>query len=125
MKLFNKMLLPLIIVFAIMMLFIFTSTNLLQKFNIDKNVLIAANILFVALGILVFFMQQNALKNSNPNVFIRSIIGGTMIKMFSTVITVLIYVVTVGNTYSKNAVDRKSTRLNSSHRNTSRMPSSA
>ena len=92
MKLFNKMLLPLIIVFAIMMLFIFTSTNLLQKFNIDKNVLIAANILFVALGILVFFMQQNALKNSNPNVFIRSIIGGTMIKMFSTVLAVLFYV---------------------------------
>ena len=104
MKLFNKMLLPLIIVFAVIMLFIFTSTNLLHKFNMDKNVLIGANILFLATGILVFFMQQNALKNSNPNVFIRSIIGGTMIKMFSTVLAVLFYVLAVGNTYSKNAV---------------------
>jgi hypothetical protein len=75
-----------------------------QKFDVDTHVLIAANILFLAMAIVVFTIQQNALKNPNPNAFIRSIIGGTMIKMFGTVIAVLVYVIQAGKDYSKNAV---------------------
>ena len=104
MNLFKKILLPLIIVFAIINIFIFTSKTLLAKFDTDTNVLVAANLFFLVLAFLVFIMQQKALKNTNPNVFIRSIIGGTMIKMFSTVIAVLVYVLSVGNLYSKSAL---------------------
>ena len=60
--------------------------------------------LFMGVGLLVFFMQKNALNNKNPNVFIRSVMAGMMIKMFSTVLAVLAYVVLVGPTYNKNAV---------------------
>lgn len=104
MKLFYKSLIPLIILFAVVNILIFTATSFWQKFNVDVPVLIAANIIFLLLGIVVYFMQKSALKNPNPNVFIRSIIGGTMIKMFGTVIAVVIYVVQAGNGYSKNAV---------------------
>jgi hypothetical protein len=104
MKLFNKILLPLLILFVLMNIFIFTAQSLWQKFDVDTNVLIAANILFLAMAIVVFTIQQNALKNPNPNAFVRSIIGGTMIKMFGTVIAVLVYVLQAGNGYSKNAV---------------------
>ena len=104
MKLFGKMLLPLLIIFIVLTIFILSATNLWQKYNIDSNVLLGANFLFMGTGLLVFFMQKNALTNKNPNVFIRSVIAGMMIKMFSTVLAVLAYVVLIGPTYNKKAV---------------------
>lgn len=104
MKLFGKMLLPLLIIFIVLTIFILSATNLWQKYNIDANVLLGANFLFMGTGLLVFFMQKNALTNKNPNVFIRSVIAGMMIKMFSTVLAVLAYVVLIGPTYNKKAV---------------------
>ena len=104
MKLFGKMLLPIFIIFIILTVLILTSGNFLVKYNVDKSVLVGANLLFLVVSILVFFIQKNALQNKNPNVFVRSVIAGMMIKMFSTVIAVLAYVVTVGQGYNKKAV---------------------
>jgi hypothetical protein len=104
MNLFTKTLLPLLILFVIVTILIFIAPVFWQKFNVDTYVLIGANILFLILSIAVYFMHLKALKNPNPNAFIRSIIGGTMVKMFGTVIAVLFYVLQAGNGYSKNAV---------------------
>ncbi len=104
MKLFGKILLPILIIFVLLSILILFANTLWQKFNVDKNVLLGANVLFLITGVLVFFLQKKALTNPNPNVFVRSIIGGMMIKMFSTVIAVLAYVVLEGNGYNKNAV---------------------
>ena len=104
MKLFGKMLLPLFVIFIALTVIIFGATFLWEKYNVDKNVLFGANMLFMGTGLLVFFMQKSALSNKNPNVFIRSVIAGMMIKMFSTVVAVLAYVVLVGPTYNKQAV---------------------
>ncbi len=104
MKLFGKMLLPLLIIFVILTIFIIGASNLWLKYSIDKNVLLGANLLFMSTGILVFFMQKNALSNKNPNVFIRSVMAGMMIKMFSTILAVLAYVVIIGANYDKKAV---------------------
>lgn len=104
MKLFGKMLLPLLIIFVILTIFIIGASNLWLKYSIDKNVLLGANLLFMSTGVLVFFMQKNALSNKNPNVFIRSVMAGMMIKMFSTILAVLAYVVIVGPNYDKKAV---------------------
>ena len=104
MKLFGKMLLPMLVIFIAFTILIFSASNLWNTYNIDSNVLMGANFLFMATGALVFFMQKNALTNKNPNVFIRSVMAGMMIKMFSTVLAVLAYVVLVGPTYNKKAV---------------------
>ena len=104
MKLFGKMLLPVFIIFLLLSIFIFSANSLWVKYNVDKNVLMGANLLFLVTGLLVFFMQKNALQNKNPNVFVRSVIAGMMIKMFSTVLAVLAYVLTVGQGYNKKAV---------------------
>ena len=104
MKLFNKMLLPMVTIFFALTLIILSVEKLFIKYNVDRYVLMGANVLFMCIGLLVFFMQKNAMSNKNPNVFIRSIISGMMIKMFSTVIAVLAYVMLVGPTYNKKAV---------------------
>lgn len=104
MKLFGRMLLPMFIIFIALTIFIFAASKLWDTYNIDRSVLMGANLLFMTTGLLVFFMQKNALTNKNPNVFIRSVMAGMMIKMFSTVLAVLAYVVVVGPTYNKRAV---------------------
>ena len=104
MKPFGKMLLPLLLIFIVLTIFVLSAGKIWNTYNIDKNVLLGANCLFMGTGLLVFFMQKNALTNKNPNVFIRSVIAGMMIKMFTTVLAVLAYVVLVGPTYNKKAV---------------------
>lgn len=104
MKLFGKMLLPLIIIFIAFTIVVLTGGELWNKYNVDGNVLLGANVLFMATGLLVFLMQKSALNNKNPNVFIRSVMAGMMIKMFSTVLAVLAYVILLGPGYNKKAV---------------------
>ncbi len=104
MNLFVKKLLPLIILFIATTLFILLAGSIWSKYQIDKNVLLGANVVFLAVSILVFFMQKKAMSNSNPNVFIRSIMAGMMIKMFTAVIAVLAYVLSTGKTFDKKAV---------------------
>lgn len=104
MKLFGKMLLPLLLIFISVNAFILLTPALWLKYHIDEDVLIYANLIFLSTGILVFFIQKKALTNSNPNVFIRSIMSGMLIKMFTTVIAVFAYVMRAGKGFDKKAV---------------------
>ena len=104
MKLFGKMLMPVLVIFVTLTILIVAANVLWVKYNVDRNVLLGANMLFLLTSIIVFFMQKNALNNANPNVFVRSVIAGMMIKMFSTAIAVLAYVLIVGSGYNTSAV---------------------
>ncbi len=99
-----RFLLPLLSLFAIITAIIFSLKNLLVHYGIDSNVVLGANGIFLLINILVFLYQKQALTNPNPNVFIRSVLGGMMLKMFVCAITVLGYVVLVGKDYNKKAV---------------------
>jgi hypothetical protein len=100
----TRFLLPLFSVFAILLLLIFSLQTQFTKYGVDTQVLKVANILFLLMGIIVFLFQKKALSHSNPNVFVRSVIGGMMLKMFICAFAVLIYVVSMGNNYNKKAV---------------------
>ncbi|HSN60424.1 MAG TPA: hypothetical protein VLR49_05795 [Ferruginibacter sp.] len=99
-----RFLLPLFTVFAIINILIFSLKSILIKFNVDSSVLLGANAIFLLTNILVFLYQHKALSNPNPNVFIRSVIAGMMLKMFVCAIAVLAYVVIIGKDYNKKAV---------------------
>lgn len=49
--------------------------------GVHPEALLAANLLFFLLSLLVHRMQQRAARNANPNVFVRAVMGGTMLKM--------------------------------------------
>ncbi len=100
----SRFLLPLFALFAVINIIIFSLQQLLVKYNVDQTVLLGANAIFLLMNILVFIFQQKALHNSNPNVFIRSVIGGMMFKMFVCAIAVLAYVLLIGPDYNKKAV---------------------
>lgn len=104
MKAQRNILLPLLLIFIIGNGFFLSAKTLLVKWGIDGNVLIIANSLFLILSLITFFIQQKALRNSNPNVFIRSVMGGMMIKMFVCIIAVFIYWLLMKDKFSKVTV---------------------
>ena len=100
----KKIILPLIALFVIFSGLLTVFKTLLARWGIDYNVLIIANILFFLISLIAFFMQQKALNNSNPNVFVRSVMGGMLIKMFACITAVIVYRLVAGNSVSKVSV---------------------
>ena len=64
------------------------------SFNLDVYVVVIANLLLFLLALLGAYRHAKALENKNPNVFIRSIMGMTVLKFFVLVAAALIYVFT-------------------------------
>ncbi len=100
----SRFLMPLLAVFVSIALLLFFLKDFAAQYNIDVLVIQYANLLFLVLNIISFLFQKKALTNTNPNVFIRSVIAGMMLKMFGCAIAVIIYVTSIGNTYNKKAV---------------------
>ena len=100
----NKIILPLFTVFVLTNLTLYAARAIEVKWGIDFYVLFFANDIFFLLSLVAFFMQRKALKNSNPNVFIRSVMGGMLIKMFVTITAVIVYRLIAGNSVSKVSV---------------------
>ncbi|MEO7445315.1 MAG: hypothetical protein ABIT96_09235 [Ferruginibacter sp.] len=99
-----KHLWPLGLVFLINFLLLFALEGIFRKYNVDGLVLHVANILFLLISVIAWAFQFKALKNKNPNVFIRSVMGSMMVKMFICVIAVFIYVTASGGQYNKKAI---------------------
>ena len=100
----RKFITVLVIIFAVFSVFFLATKNLLAKWGIDNNILLIGNALLLIISLAVFTLQHKALKHSNPNVFIRSIIMGMIIKMFTSAIAVIIYFEWSGNNFSGAAV---------------------
>jgi hypothetical protein len=68
-------------------------TSTLSRFHFDNALLWAANIFFLLLSLITLALQIKSMKNKNPNVFIRSVMGGILIKMFGSLLAVFVYVI--------------------------------
>lgn len=95
---------PLILLFILFNNFFLFGKNWLAGHGLDHLVLIIANSLFFVVSILVYKMQKRAVKNTNPNVFVRAVMGGTMIKMAVCVVAIGIYALAFKSIFSKMTV---------------------
>ena len=95
---------PLCLVFTLTILVLYAIRGILAQWGIDFTILNIANGIFFLLSLLTFIMQRKALGNSNPNVFVRSVMGGMLIKMFVTISVVIVYRLIAGNSVSKVSV---------------------
>ncbi len=100
----KKIIVPLVVIFILFNASLSIAKGLLAKWGLDYGVLIVANILFFLISMLAFFMQKRALNNSNPNVFVRSVMAGMLIKMGVVVAAVIVYRLAAGNNVSKVSV---------------------
>ncbi len=99
-----KIISPLFLVFTLTILVLYAIRGILAQWGIDSAILNIANCIFFLLSVLTFIMQRKALENSNPNVFVRSVMGGMLIKMFVTISVVIVYRLIAGNSVSKVSV---------------------
>lgn len=97
-------LMPFIVIFILFNNFFLFGKNWLANYGLDHLVLIIANSLFFLISIMAYWMQRKALKNSNPNVYVRSVMGGMMLKMAICVIAIAIYVIASKDGFSKMSV---------------------
>ena len=104
MSLSSRFLFPILGLFAFISILILSFSGILKNYGIDTNVLLVANCIFLLLNIIVFLIQKKALSHPNPNVFIRSVMGGMMLKMIVCAIAVLSYVLSIGPGYNKRSV---------------------
>ncbi len=63
------------------------------RFHFDNALLWASNIFFFLLSLITLALQIKSMKNKNPNVFIRSVMGGILIKMIGSLLAVFVYVI--------------------------------
>jgi hypothetical protein len=104
MQVTNRLILPFFIVFTFLTAAVILGWNLLLKYHIDPWVLIGANFLVLLASLLVFFIQKKALSNKNPNVFVRAVMSGMMIKMAICVVAVLAYTFSAGDDFNKKGL---------------------
>lgn len=94
----------LVSIFVLLSIALIMMKPLLSKWDIDSAVLLCGNALLFVISLAIFLLQGKALKHANPNVFIRSIMSGMMIKMLLTAIAVIIYAVASAEHFSKLSV---------------------
>lgn len=85
----------LLFVCAVISLTIFFLRNKLMAWDFDVVVLFAGNLLFFFVTVISSYFHSKGAASKNPNAFVRSVYGGTMIKMFTVMIAVMIYAFTV------------------------------
>jgi hypothetical protein len=100
----NKQIFPLILVFIFVNTFLLTARGFFEKNGIDRDVLIIANTLLFLTNFVAFFLQGKALQNKNPNVFVRSMMAGMMIKMLVLLGAFLMYIMAFGKQVNKPAI---------------------
>jgi hypothetical protein len=84
--------LPIVILFIVLNGFFFAGKNLLQRWNADQNVLIVGNAILFFITTISYLVAQKGIKHSNTHFFIRSVLGGIMIKLFVSIIVAFIYI---------------------------------
>ena len=104
MNLKNSPIRPMMIAFVVITLTIIASLLLFPTAGIDYLVLLFANALFCLTALAVFNMQRKAMDNSNPNVFIRSVMVGVMLKMLVCLVFVMGYVFLTRPAFNRPAI---------------------
>lgn len=99
-----KTVLPLIITFLVLTITIFAAAFLFNEKSISYIMIMAFNCLFFIISFFVFRMQYQAMYNNNPGVFIRSVMGGMIIKVFACLIAIVAYYFISGPAFNKPAV---------------------
>lgn len=100
----RKLTIILIFIFIAISIFLIATKSLLAKWGIDNNLLLSGNGILFIISMAVFFIQRKALQHSNPNVFLRSVMAGMMIKMFTCATAVVVYFLISGKDFNSAAV---------------------
>jgi len=98
-----KLLFPTLLLFVTVTLIFMVAANFWESIGVDHWVVVVSNLLLYIISAITISMHLKAMNNPNPNVFTRSVMGGTVMKLFVLGVAVMIYLVIAGskkNVYS-------------------------
>ena len=83
---------PVLILFVILNVIFVVGRNALENWGADQETLIAGNAILFVFTLISFLVALRGLHNPNPNVFMRTVMGSIMLKMFLIVISAFVYI---------------------------------
>lgn len=83
---------PLFIVFLLITAFALTGTSLLEKYSLNKDLLIIGNLILFLVVLVSYIITYRSLHSANPQAFIRAMYGSFLIKFFLLAIAAFIYI---------------------------------
>ena len=95
---------PVILIFIFLNAFFLAGKGWLTKNNIDQDVLIIGNLLLFIVTLVTFLLTYRSLSAKNPNVFVRAMYGGFIIKFFVVAIAAFIYIMITKKNVNKPAL---------------------
>jgi hypothetical protein len=99
-----KSFIPVVILFAIINALLISFNKKLETRGMDGDVVIVGNALLFLITLLSFVVGVKGIKDPNPHAFVRSVMGGMMIKLFACIIAAFIYIYMAGNNINKAAL---------------------
>jgi len=88
---YRKYFLPILGIFILGNSFCLIFKKFLLAKNVDPTVLLGANIILFLLSVIALIMHMNAVKNPNPNVFVRSVMAASFIKFMVIALAAVAY----------------------------------
>ena len=93
--------LPLITIFIIVTVFVFTAKSWLQEKDIDQMVLLWGNLLLFLVSIMSFMIMYRSLQSAKPKSSVTAMYSGFMIKFFAVALAAFVYIM-----YAKKEVNK-------------------
>ena len=95
---------PLLIVFIFVNAALILGREWLAKKGVDQQVLIVGNLLLFLISLGTYILTVRSLKSHNPNVFVRAMYGGFIIKFFVVAIAAFVYIMITKKNVNKPAL---------------------
>lgn len=95
---------PVFILFVILSAFFVVSKNLLDKWGVDRDVLIIGNLLLIIVTLVSYLVLCKGLNASNPNSFVRAMYGSFILKFFVIALSAFIYILVAKKDVNKPAL---------------------
>ncbi|GAA4748726.1 hypothetical protein [Flavisolibacter ginsenosidimutans] len=83
---------PIVLLFVILNGLAVALRSRLTSWNVDQDVVIVGNLFLFAITFFSFLIAEKGLQNKNPHVFMRSVYGSIMFKMFLSIIAASVYI---------------------------------
>lgn len=99
-----KHLTPVVAIFIVTSALLAAFSNQLKSLHVNTFLLNGINILLFVVSLLVFFIQKKGIANKNPHAFVRAVMGGMIIKMFTCLGALIVYLFINGGTVNKRAI---------------------
>ena len=100
----RKIFVPVVFLFIIINVTLYFLRSFLQSQGIDVNFVAGANFILFLISISGLFVQSRNARSANANAFVRGIYSSLIIKMFTVIAAILVYVAIMSKELNKAGI---------------------